>query len=122
MVIYYCSQDILTRVNGDCVLYQIKLFSTGETTSVYLRTKQKRQSNTRGNIKLIFKKTLYCNKWHSADVCTERYRKYIIGCLKGKFSSGIEGALASTLNHDYNWKQLSDMIICIFLLMFSKFI
>ena len=26
--------------------------------------------------------------------------------LKGKFSSGIEGALASTLNHDFNWKQL----------------
>ena len=41
--------------------------------------------------------------------------------LKGKFS-GIEGALASTLNHDFNWKQLSKMILCIFLLMFSKFI
>ena len=27
--------------------------------------------------------------------------------LKGKFSSGVEGALASTLNHDFNWKQLS---------------
>ena len=26
--------------------------------------------------------------------------------LKGKFSSGIEGALASTLNRDFNWKQL----------------
>ena len=25
--------------------------------------------------------------------------------LKGKFSSGIEGALASTLNRDFNWKQ-----------------
>ena len=34
--------------------------------------------------------------------------------LKGKFSSGIEGALASTLNHDFNWKQLSAMILCIF--------
>ena len=34
--------------------------------------------------------------------------------LKGKFSSGIEGALASTLNHDFNWKQLSKMILCIF--------
>ena len=43
-------------------------------------------------------------------------------CLKGKFSSGIEGALASTLNHDLNWKQLSEMILCIFLSMFSKFI
>ena len=40
--------------------------------------------------------------------------------LKGKFSSGIEGALASTFNHDFNWKQLSEMILCIFLLMFSK--
>ena len=43
-------------------------------------------------------------------------------CLKGKFSSGIEGVLASTLNHDFNWKQLSEMILCIFLFMFSKFI
>ena len=34
--------------------------------------------------------------------------------LKGKFSSGIEGALASTLNHNFNWKQLSEIIICIF--------
>ena len=42
--------------------------------------------------------------------------------VKGKFSSGIEGALASTLNHDFNQKQLSEMILCIFLLMFSKFI
>ena len=42
--------------------------------------------------------------------------------LKGKFSSGIEGALASTLNHDFNWKQLSKLILCNFLLMFSKFI
>ena len=42
--------------------------------------------------------------------------------LKGKFSSGIEGALASTLNHDFNWKQLSEIILCIFLLMFSMFI
>ena len=42
--------------------------------------------------------------------------------LKEKFSSGIESALASTLNHDFNWKQLSEMILCIFLLMFSKFI
>ena len=42
--------------------------------------------------------------------------------LKGKFSSGIEGALASTFNHDFNWKQLSEIILCIFLLMFLKFI
>ena len=26
--------------------------------------------------------------------------------LKGKFSSGREGALASTLNHDFNWKRV----------------
>ena len=32
--------------------------------------------------------------------------------LKGKFSSVIEGALASTLNHDFNWKQLSEIILC----------
>ena len=31
--------------------------------------------------------------------------------LKGKFSSGIEGALASTLNRNFNWKQLSEMIL-----------
>ena len=43
----------------------------------------------------------------------------VCGSLKGKFSSGIEGALASTLNHDFNWKQLSKIY---FLLMFSKFI
>ena len=42
--------------------------------------------------------------------------------LNGKFSSGIEGALASTLNHDFNWKQLSETLLCIFYLMFSKFI
>ena len=42
--------------------------------------------------------------------------------LKGKFSSGIEGALASTLNRDFNWKQLSEIILCIFLLIFLKFI
>ena len=50
------------------------------------------------------------------------YYSQIASDLKGKFSSGIEGALASTLNHDFNWKQLSEMILCIFLLMFSKFI
>ena len=35
--------------------------------------------------------------------------------LKGKLRSGIEGALASNLNHDFNWKKLSEMILCIFL-------
>ena len=44
----------------------------------------------------------------------EERRKNIFH-LKGKFSSGIEGALASKLNHDFNWKQLSEMILCIFL-------
>ena len=34
--------------------------------------------------------------------------------LKGKFSNGIEGTLASILNRDFNWKQLSEMILCIF--------
>ena len=57
----------------------------------------------------------------------KRERKNIISKgrlsqLKGKFSSGIEGALASTLNRNFNWEQLSEMIRCIFLLMFSKFI
>ena len=33
--------------------------------------------------------------------------------LKEKFSSGIEGALASKLNRDFNWKQLSEIILCI---------
>ena len=42
--------------------------------------------------------------------------------LKGKFSSGIEGALASTLNHDFNWKQLSEMILCIFLDVFKVYL
>ena len=42
--------------------------------------------------------------------------------LKGKFSSGIEDALASILNRDFNWKQLSEMILCIFWGDFSKFI
>ena len=48
-------------------------------------------------------------------------QNYLVA-LKGKFSSGIEGALASTLNHNFNWKQPSEMILCIFILMFSKFI
>ena len=43
--------------------------------------------------------------------------------LKGKFSSGIEGALASTLNRDFNWKQLlSEMILCIFFLCFKVYL
>ena len=42
--------------------------------------------------------------------------------LKGKFSSGIEGALASTLNHDFNWKQLSEMILCKFVDAFKVYL
>ena len=42
--------------------------------------------------------------------------------LKGKFSSGVEGTLTSTLNRDFNWKQPSEMILCILFVMFSKFI
>ena len=38
------------------------------------------------------------------------------------FSSGIEGALASTLNHDFNWKQLSEMILCIFVDVFKVYL
>ena len=60
----------------------------------------------------------YC----SASLCAADYYHHECQALKGKFSSGIEGALASTLNHNFNWKQLSEIILCIFLLMFSKFI
>ena len=41
--------------------------------------------------------------------------------LKGKFSSGIEGALASILNRDFNWKQLSKIILCTFFCFQSLF-
>ena len=40
----------------------------------------------------------------------------------GEFSSGIEGALASKLNRDFNWEQLSEKILCNFFVTFSKFI
>ena len=42
--------------------------------------------------------------------------------LKGKFSSGIEGALASALNCDFNWKQLSEMILCSFCDVFKVYL
>ena len=42
--------------------------------------------------------------------------------LKGKFSSGIEGALASTLNRDFNWKQLSEIILCNFFDVFKVYL
>ena len=42
--------------------------------------------------------------------------------LKGKISSGIEGALASTLNRDFNWKQRSEMILCIFFYVFKVYL
>ena len=73
-------------------------------------------------------------QWISLSVAVKKGEKFLLTLhvgvvvyfsvvdLKGKFSSGIEGALASTLNNDFNWKQLLEMILCIFLLMFSKFI
>ena len=42
--------------------------------------------------------------------------------LKGKFSSGIEGTLASTLIRDFNWKQLSEIILCIFCDVFKVYL
>ena len=42
--------------------------------------------------------------------------------LKGKFSSGIEGTIASTLNCDFNWKQLSEIILCIFCDVFKVYL
>ena len=39
--------------------------------------------------------------------------------LNAKFSSGIEGDLALTLNRDFKWKQLSEIIICIFCYVFK---
>ena len=42
--------------------------------------------------------------------------------LKGKFSCGIEGALASTLNRDFNWKQLSEIILCTIFYVFKVYL
>ena len=43
--------------------------------------------------------------------------------LKGKFSSGIEErSIASTLNRDFNWKQLSKMILWFFFFFFFFFL
>ena len=56
-----------------------------------------------------------------ADIHTH-YFVYLLCMLKGKFSSGREGALASTLNHDFNWKQLSEMILCIFCDVFKVYL
>ena len=50
------------------------------------------------------------------------YTLLVIIDLKGKFSSGIEGALASTLNHNFNWKQLSEMILCNFFDVFKVYL
>ena len=77
---------------------------------------------------LLLKNLTIFHVWVSKNHFCEREQNWLLVWLisprlKGKFSSGIEGALASTLNHDFNWKQLlSEMILCIFLLMFSKFI
>ena len=49
-------------------------------------------------------------------------RQLLEDILKGKFSSGIEGPLASTLNRDFNWKQLSEMILCIFCDVFKVYL
>ena len=48
--------------------------------------------------------------WVCVCVC-----EYIKDCptLKGRFSSGIEDALASILINDFNWKKLSEIILCI---------
>ena len=72
-------------------------------------------------VHIALSKKKKCMKKNSSDLIFTIYQYYTLA-LKGKFSSGIEGALASTLNHDFNWKQLSEIILCIFLLMFSKFI
>ena len=50
------------------------------------------------------------------------YSGLVFNRLKGKFSSGIEGALASTLNRDFNWKQLSEMILCVFCDVFKVYL
>ena len=62
------------------------------------------------------------NCYISTMKCFMSVKMFLPKSLKGKFSSGTEGALASTLNRDFNWKQLSEMILCILLLMFTKFI
>ena len=63
---------------------------------------------------------------HSAPTCklhlNFNHKLNFIPILKGKFSSGIEGALASTLNRDFNWKQLSDMILCVFCDVFKVYL
>ena len=61
-----------------------------------------------------------CNGFDIICCCffCRRLARHERKALKGKFSSGIEGALASTLNRDFNWKQLSEMIICIICLCF----
>ena len=39
--------------------------------------------------------------------------------LKGKFSSGREGAIASKFNYEFEQKQLSEVMLCIY---FGKFL
>ena len=55
-----------------------------------------------------------------SEILVTRFMKHHV--LKGKFSSGIERALASTLNRDFNWKQLSEIILCIFLDVFKAYL
>ena len=42
--------------------------------------------------------------------------------LKGKFSCGREGALASKFNYDFEQKQLSEVMLYIYFKKFSTFI
>ena len=56
---------------------------------------------------LGFRVGRYVTDWYSTTPKREL-------TLKRKFTSGIEGALALKLNRDFNWKQLSKLIICIF--------
>ena len=46
------------------------------------------------------------------------YRAY----LKGRFSSGLEGALAGKIIDDFRWKQLSKLMYHAHLCMFLKFV
>ena len=49
------------------------------------------------------------------------YQNYTLA-LKGKFSSGREGALASKFNYNFKYKQLSEVMLCIYFWKFSMFI
>ena len=65
---------------------------------------------------------MYVNYYFFGTILAPILLNFTFHFLKGRFSSGIEGALASTFNHDFNWKQLSEMILCIFLDVFKVFL